>query len=208
MRALVQDGYGAPAAVVRLAEVDEPTPADDQVLVRVVAASVNSLDWRRVRAVPSLVRLDEGLRRPKSPQFGGDAAGVVEAVGKDVSHVKAGDEVFGFRTGCFAELVAGRKFVLKPANLSFEQAAAVPIAAGTALIAVRDKGGVQPGQRVLVNGAGGGVGSYAVQIAKALGAHVTAVTSPQHAEMVKGLGADAVLDYTLHDFTRATSGTT
>jgi NADPH:quinone reductase-like Zn-dependent oxidoreductase len=204
MRAIVQDRYGAPSEVLRLAEVDKPTAADNAVLVRVRATSVNAGDWRRVRAQPSFVRLVEGLRRPKSPQLGGDAAGVVEGVGKNVAHLRVGDEAYGIRTGAFAEYVSGRSFVRKPRNLTFEQAAAVPIAGITALQGLRDKGGLKSGQRVLINGAGGGVGTFAVQLAKAFGAHVTAVTHGDNTDLMRSLGADEVIDYTRDDFTRGT----
>ena len=169
MKAIVQESYGSPS-VLRLGDVDRPTPEDAAVLVRVHAASVNVLDWRRLRGAPFLIRLDEGLRRPKMPLLGVDTAGVVEEVGKDVMHLRRGDEVFGIGKGAFAEYTTGRTFVPKPANLTFEQAAAVPVAGLTALQALRDKGGIQAGYRVLVNGAGGGVGTFTVQIAKALGA--------------------------------------
>ncbi len=202
MKAIVQDGYGSPASVLRLTELDLPPVNDDQVLVRVHAASVNSGDWRRVAASPSLVRLMEGIRAPKTPRLGGDAAGIVEAVGKDVTHLNPGDEVYGYRTGAFGEYVAGRMFAPKPVNLDFQQAAAVPIAAGTALEAVRDKGELQAGQRVLITGAGGGVGTYAVQIAKALGGHVTAVTRADNLEFIRSIGADEAIGYGAGDFTR------
>jgi NADPH:quinone reductase-like Zn-dependent oxidoreductase len=200
MKAVVQSGYGQPATVLRIEEVEKPTPANDQVLVRVVASSVNSGDWRLVLADPFLVRLMSGFRRPKE-RIGGDVAGVVEAVGKHVTHLRPGDEVYGVGSGAFAEYVAGKSLVRKPANLSFEEAAAVPIAALTALQALRDKGGLQAGQRVLINGAGGGVGTFAVQLAKAMGAHVTVTTRPDKAELLRSLGADEVIDYTRHDFT-------
>jgi NADPH:quinone reductase-like Zn-dependent oxidoreductase len=173
------------------------------VLVRVVASSVNAGDWRRVRAQPFLVRTAEGWRRPRSPLFGADAAGVVEEVGAEVTDLRVGDEVMGIRTGAFAEFVCGANFVPKPSNLTFEQAAAVPIAGVTALQALRDHGALQAGQRVMVNGAGGGVGSFAVQIAKAMGAEVTAVTSTDHVELLRSLGADRVIDYTREDATHS-----
>lgn len=201
MRAIVQDRYGAPDHL-RLADVDEPEPTDEQVLVRVRAASLNALDWRRVRAQPWIVRLDSGLRRPRNPLLGADAAGVVEAVGSQVTHVKPGDEVYGLRTGSLAEYVAGKNFVAKPANLGFEQAAAVPVAATTALQAVRDHAQVQPGQHVLVTGAGGGVGHFAMQIAKAYGAEVTASSRTENLELLRSIGADHVVDYTRQDVTR------
>ena len=202
MKALLHERYGSPDDL-RLAEVDQPTADDGRVLVRMRASSVNAGDWRRVRARPFLVRTAEGWRRPKSPLFGADAAGVVEAVGPEVTDLQPGDEVMGIRTGAFAEYVAGANFVPKPANLTFEQAAAVPIAGLTALQALRDHGKLQPGQHVLINGAGGGVGSFAVQIAKALGAHVTASTSSDNVELVRSLGADRVVDYTREDALRS-----
>ena len=185
-------------------EVDVPVPEDGQVLVRVVASSVNAIDWHSLRGAPVLVRLTDGLRRPKSRIRGVDVAGRVEAVGRDVTWAKPGDEVFGARDGAFAEFVVGRTFAPKPANLSFEEAAAIPLAGFTALQAVRDHGRVQPGQRVLVTGAGGGVGSLAVQIAKAHGAHVTAETGGDRVAMVAALGADRVIDRGAEDVARAT----
>lgn len=202
MRAIVQDRYGHPEAVLKLADVDKPALADDAVLVRVRAASVNAGDWRRVLGEPLLVRFIEGIRRPKNRLVGGDAAGGVEAVGSAVTELKPGDEVFGMRRGAFAEYVSGKAFVRKPTNMSFEEAAAVPAAGCTALQAVRDKGAVQKGQHVLINGAGGGVGTFAVQIAKAFGAQVTAVTRTDCLEMVRSLGPDQILDYTREDFSR------
>ena len=202
MKALLHERYGSPDHL-RLAEVDRPIPNEGQVLVRVVAASVNAGDWRRVRAKPWLVRTAEGWRRPKNPLFGADAAGVVEDVGPGVSDLHLGDEVMGIRTGAFAEYVAGANFVPKPVNATFEQAAAVPIAGVTALQALRDHGGLKAGQRVLINGAGGGVGSFAVQIAKAMGAEVTAVTSTDNVEQLRTLGSDRVVDYAREDATRS-----
>jgi NADPH:quinone reductase-like Zn-dependent oxidoreductase len=204
MHAIIQTGYGAPSRVLRLEEVDQPALDDDRVLVRVRASSVNSSDWRQVRAHPYIIRLTLGLRRPRDGHIGGDYAGVVEAVGAKVSNLAVGDEVFGARTGAYADYVAARMAVAKPANLSFEQAAALPVAATTALQAVRDKGAVRAGQRLLVNGAGGGVGHFAVQIAKAFGAEVTATTSTDKIGLVGSLGADHVIDYTREDFTRGT----
>ena len=201
MKAIRQEQYGSPDLLM-LAEVDKPELDDDRVLVRVRASSVNAGDWRQVRANPFFIRFIGGLRRPKSPLVGADAAGVVEAVGDNVTDLHPGDEVMGIRSGAFAEYVCGANFVRKPANLSFEQAAAMPIAAITALQGLRDHGQVQPGQRVLINGAGGGVGTFAVQLAKHLGAEVTAVTTTGNADLVEGLGADRVIDYTREDFTR------
>jgi NADPH:quinone reductase-like Zn-dependent oxidoreductase len=203
MRAIVQNGYGEPGRVLAFAEVDRPVPGENQLLVRVVATSANAGDWRRVYATPFFIRMMIGLRSPKKPQeIGGDAAGVVEAVGPGDTALKIGDEVFGIRSGAFAEYVAGQNFVRKPANLTFEQAATVPIAGVTALQALQKHGNVQPGQKVLINGAGGGVGTFAVQIAKALGAETTAVTSTDKLELMRTLGADHVVDYTRDDFTR------
>lgn len=201
MKAIVKNRYGSPD-VLRVDEVDKPELTDETVLVRVHASSVNAYDWHMLRGKPYLARLDEGLRRPKTAVLGLDVAGIAEAVGKDVTHVKPGDRVFGSRSGAFAEYVSGRNFVPMPSNLSFEQAAAVPTAGQTALQGLRDHGGIKAGQRVLVNGAGGGVGTFAVQIAKAFGAEVTAVTSTRSVELVQSIGADRVIDYTRDDFTR------
>jgi NADPH:quinone reductase-like Zn-dependent oxidoreductase len=205
MKAIIQTGYGPATKVLKMEAVDRPIVEPEQVLVRVYATSVNSGDCRQVIADPVLVRFMSGFRTPRDPKVGGDAAGVVEAVGSAVTHVKPGDEVFGARSGAFAEYVSGKSFVAKPANMTFEQAAAIPIAATTALQAVRDKAGVQNGQQVLINGAGGGVGHFAVQIAKALGAEVTAVTSTDKLELVRSLGADHVVDYTREDFTKGSA---
>jgi NADPH:quinone reductase-like Zn-dependent oxidoreductase len=202
MKAIIQNGYGSPARVLRLDEVDKPTLDPDRALVRVRASSVNSGDWRQVLADPLIVRVMSGLRRPKNPSVGGDFAGVVEAVGADITDVNVGDEVFGIRTGAFADYVATKMAVAKPANMTFEQAAAIPVAALTALQALRDKGEVIAGEQVLINGAGGGVGHFAVQIAKALGAEVTAVTSTDKVELVRSVGADHVIDYRREDYTQ------
>jgi NADPH:quinone reductase-like Zn-dependent oxidoreductase len=203
MKAIVRHRYGSPD-VLALEDVDVPALEDDRVLVRVHAASVNALDWHSLRGLPYLVRMSEGLRKPKTSAMGVDVAGRVEAVGKSVTEFRPGDDVFGARDGAFAEYVSAREKMLvrKPPNLTFEQAAAVPVAAITALQAVRDKGQLQPGQRVLINGAGGGVGTFAVQLAKAFGGDVTAVTSPENLDMVRSIGADRVLDYTREDFTK------
>jgi NADPH:quinone reductase-like Zn-dependent oxidoreductase len=179
---------------------------DDSVLVRVCAASINAYDLHMMRGSPSLVRLMAGLRKPKSSAMGVDMAGEVEAVGKNVTQFRVGDEVFGSRTGSLGEYVrCTDKSALapKPAGISFEQAAAVPMAATTALQGLRDKGHIGPGRRVLINGASGGVGTFAVQIAKALGAHVTAVCSTRNVEQARSLGADEVIDYTKEDFTKS-----
>lgn len=204
MQAIVRHKYGSPD-VLELKDIDKPVVDDDSVLVRVRAASVNPYDWHFMRGLPYIVRMGEGLRKPKSTISGVDVAGHVEAVGKNVTQFQPGDEVFGQRGGAFAEYVcAGEKnFVLKPANLTFEQAAAVPMAGFTALQGLRDKGQIQPGQRVLINGAAGGVGTFAVQIAKAFGAHVTGVCSTRNVDMVRSIGADQVVDYTQEDFTRS-----
>lgn len=170
MRAIVQDAYGSPDVVLTMADVDEPVVGDDGVLVRVRAASVNAGDWRRVRASPFIIRLSEGLRKPKDPLLGVDVAGVVERVGANVTHLRPEDEVYGVGKGAFAEYISSSWFVPKPVNLTFEQAAAVPVAGLTALQALRGKGRIEPGQSVLVNGAGGGVGTFVVQISKALSA--------------------------------------
>ena len=203
MKAIVQDRYGSPKRL-KLVEIAQPTVDDDGVLVRVRAASVNPLDWHIMRGLPYLVRLGDGWRGPQNPVRGVDVAGIVEAVGKNVTEFHAGDEVFGHRSGSFAEFVSGKEsnFALKPARLTFEQAAAVPVAGYTALQGLRDKGQVKPGQRVLVNGAAGGVGTFAVQIAKAFGAEVTGVCSARNVDLVQSLGADRVIDYAKEDFTR------
>ena len=206
MRAFTLRSYGSPDRF-DLVETDTPVPADDEVLVRVRATSVNPYDWHYMRGEPSIVRLMPGfgLRAPKFTILGCDMAGQVEAVGKSVTGFRPGDEVFGLlESGGFAEYVSVRaaNLVRKPANLSYEQAAAVPMAAVTALLAVRDVGGVKPGQQVLVNGASGGVGTFAVQIARALGASVAGVCSARHVDLVRSLGAEEVIDYGTADFTR------
>ena len=201
MKAIVKDRYGSPD-VLRVEKVEKPEPNEEQVLVRVHASSVNAHDWHMLRGKPYIARLSEGLRRPKSPSLGLDVAGVVEAVGAAVTHVGPGDRVFGSRSGAFAEYVAGKTMVPMPENLTFEQAAAVPTAGLTALQGLRDKGGIRSGQRVLIIGAGGGVGSMAVQIAKAFEAEVTATTSPRALDVVRSLGADQVIDRTAEDVTR------
>lgn len=206
MKAVVRRRWGRARDVVETAAVPKPEPADDEVLVRVRASSINRSDYYSLGGVAVLMRpMIGGFLRPKGERIGGDFAGIAEAVGKDVTDVLPGDEVFGVRDGAFAEYVAVKKAVArKPANLSFEEAAAVPIAALTALEALRDKGDLKPGQRVLVNGASGGVGTFAVQLAKALGAAaVTAVCSPRNVERARSLGADRVIDYTRQDYTRS-----
>jgi NADPH:quinone reductase-like Zn-dependent oxidoreductase len=203
MKAIVQEEYGSPDTL-ELREVEKPVLGDDDVLVRVRAASLNSLDWRHMRGHPYLVRMGAGWRKPENPGRGVDVAGVVEEVGKNVTQFQPGDEVYGQRTGSLAEFLVGtaERFAAKPASLTFEQAAAVPCAAMTALQGLRDKAQVKPGQKVLINGAGGGVGTFAVQIAKWLGAEVTAVSGPDKVDMVRSIGADRVIDYTQEDFTR------
>jgi NADPH:quinone reductase-like Zn-dependent oxidoreductase len=203
MKAIVRTTYGSPD-VLKLQEVDKPALAEDGVLVRVRAAALNAGDWYALTGTPLVARVQQGLLKPKSRLLGTDFAGTVEAVGRDVTQFQPGDEVFGGRSGAFAEYVSVRVAVApKPANLTFEQAAAVPVAALTALQGLRDKGQMQPGHKVLINGASGGVGTFAVQIARALGAEVTAVCSTRNVELVHSLGADHVIDYTREDFTRS-----
>jgi len=206
MKAIVRSKYGSPD-VLELREIEKPAVEDDHVLVRVQAASVNAGDWHSMRGKPYIIRLMlGGLFKPrtKNAVLGGDLAGRVEAVGGNVTEFQPGDEVFGMSIRTFAEYVSVRRvgIVRKPANLTFEQAAAVPVAAITALQGLRDKGHIRPGQKVLINGASGGVGTFAVQIAKSFGADVTAVCSPRNVDMVRSLGADRVIDYTREDFTR------
>ena len=202
MKAIIIDRYGAPE-VFRLEEVDKPVAGDGQVLVRVRASSVNPADWHLLTGRPKLFRAAFGLLRPKHRILGADFAGQVEAVGANVTRFVPGDEVYGLTTaGAYAEYVAVAEAELapRPVNLTFEQAAEVPLAGGTALQAIRDQGKVQPGQKVLINGASGGVGTFAVQIAKADGAEVTGVCSTANVEMVRSIGADHVIDYTRDDF--------
>ena len=204
MKAIVRDRYGPPADVLGLREVELPEIADDQVLVRVHASSVNPAEWYGVTG-PYFVRVfGMGLRRPNSTTVGADLAGRVEAVGNDVTELQPGDQVFGTSGASWAEYAPAReeRLVWMPANVSFEEAAAVPIAAITALQGLRDHGTLEPGQKVLINGASGGVGTYAVQLAKVLGADVTAVCSTRNVEQTRSLGADRVIDYTQEDFTR------
>src|SRR3954454_8745451 len=203
MKAIVYCDYGV--ANLKLKDVEKPAPNDDQVLVKVRATSVNPYDWHFVEGTPKLMRLGVGLRKPKDTRLGVDYAGTVEAVGKSVTRFKPGDEVFGGKTGAFADYVcvrADRLIATKPANITFEEAGSVDIAGVTALQAVRDKGKVQPGQRILINGASGGVGTFAVQIGKSLGANVTGVCSTRNVDLVRSLGADHVIDYTKEDFTK------
>jgi NADPH:quinone reductase-like Zn-dependent oxidoreductase len=206
MKAILYRCYGSPD-VLKLEETPKPTPAADELLVRVHAASVNPLDWHYMTGSPYIMRLGAGLGAPKDPRMGVDFAGTVEAVGQHVTRFKPGDEVFGGRDGAFAEYVTVREtraVALKPPNMSFEQAAALPIAGITALQALRDKARVHAGQKVLINGASGGVGTFAVQIAKSLGAEVTGVCSTRNLQMVRSIGADHVIDYTREDFTKGT----
>ena len=202
MKAIVYREYG-PADVLRCEEVEKPVPRAGEVLIRVRAASVNPVDWHFMRGEPYFVRLMTGLRKPKIATLGVDVAGEVEAVGSGVTEFKAGDAVFGGCFAAFAEYVRAPAawLALKPANVPFEHAAAAPAAAYTALQGLRDHGRIAPGQRVLINGAAGGVGTFAVQMAKAFGAHVTGVCSTANVEMVRSIGADRVIDYTREDFT-------
>jgi NADPH:quinone reductase-like Zn-dependent oxidoreductase len=204
MRAITYIEYGPPD-VLQFTEVAKPTPKDDEVLIKIRAASVNPLDWHFMRGTPHLIRIHSGLRRPKATRLGVDVAGQIEAVGKNVTQFQPGDEVFGACKGAFAEYVCAseRLLVLKPANVTFEQAAAVPVAALSALQGLRDKGQIQPGQKVLINGASGGVGTFAVQIAKSFGAEVTGVCSTRNADMVRSIGGSHVVDYTQEDFTKS-----
>ena len=203
MKAIVQNKYGSPD-VFELKEIDKPiVKKDDDVLVRVHAAALHAGDYFIMRGVPYVVRMFAGWPNPKNHIPGYDVAGHVEAIGKNVTRLRPGDEVFGLCNGTCAEYVCGAEdeFMLKPANLTLEQAAAVPMSALTALLGLRDAGKVQPGHKVLINGASGGVGTFAVQIAKAFGAEVTGVCSTRNVEMVRSIGADHVIDYTEEDFT-------
>jgi NADPH:quinone reductase-like Zn-dependent oxidoreductase len=204
MKGLVARCYGAPD-VLTVEQVAKPTPADDQLLVKVHAAALNPVDWHAMRGSPYIIRLSSGLGAPKDVRVGVDFAGTVEAVGKGVTRFKPGDEVFGGADGAVAEYVVvreSRAVTPKPANVTFEQAASVPVAALTALQGLRDKGQIKAGQKVLINGASGGVGTFAVQIAKHFGAAVTGVCSTRNVELVRSLGADRVIDYTQEDFAR------
>jgi NADPH:quinone reductase-like Zn-dependent oxidoreductase len=208
MKAITYTRYGSPD-VLRLEEVEKPSPGANEVLVKICAASVNAYDWRYVRANPFLVRLVGGLFRPRNPRLGADIAGRVEAVGSAVTQFRPGDEVYGdlaaSGNGAFAEYIAvpEQALALKPANLTYEQAAAVPMAAVTALQALRDCGKIRAGHKVLINGASGGVGTFAVQIAKAFGAEVTAVCGTRNVALMRSLGADQIIDYKREDFTRS-----
>ncbi len=204
MKAIVRRCYGPPD-VLALEEIAKPVPAEDQLLVRIRAASVNPADWHYVRGEPYLLRMDAGFGAPRNPRVGIDFSGIVEAVGKDVTRFEPGDEVFGGSNGSLAEYIVideDGNLTRKPANISFDEAAAVNVGALTSLQALRDGGGVKAGQKVLINGSSGGVGTYAVQLAKWLGAEVTAVCSTRNVELVRSLGADHVVDYTKEDFTQ------
>jgi len=204
MKAIVQDKYGS-VDVLETRDLDKPQIGDDEVLVRVHAASVHIGDWVLITGSPFVMRFATGLRKPKTAVPGTDVAGTIEAVGKDVTDHRTGDEVFGWCAGAFAEYASApaNQFIAKPANLTFEQAAAVGVSATTALQLLRDNGNLQPGQKVLINGASGGVGTFAVQIAKAFGAEVTGVTSTKNVDLVCAIGADHVVDYTAEDFTKS-----
>jgi NADPH:quinone reductase-like Zn-dependent oxidoreductase len=204
MKAIVYEKYGPPD-VLQLKEVPKPVPKEDEVLIKVYAASINAYDWHFLRADPFFIRLMiGGLLKPKKQGLGADVAGLVEAVGSVITQFQPGDEVFGFGESTYAEYTCAKEnaIALKPSNLSFAQAAAVPMAALTALQALRDAGAIQSGQKVLVQGASGGVGTYAVQIAKSFGAEVTAVCSTRNVDMLRSMGADHVIDYKKEDFTR------
>src|SRR5216684_2959488 len=205
MKAAVYTRYGPPDVVVQIADVEKPIPKDNEVLIQVRAASVNPLDWHFMRGTPYFVRIMTGLRKPKITRLGVDVAGQVEAVGGNIKQFKPGDEVFGSCRGAFAEYACTSEsaLVTKPNNVTFEQAASAPVAAFTALQGLRDKGQIRPGQKGLINGAAGGVGTFAVQIAKWFGADVTGVCSTRNVDMVRSIGADHVIDYTREDFTKS-----
>ncbi|HET8921864.1 MAG TPA: NAD(P)-dependent alcohol dehydrogenase [Candidatus Acidoferrum sp.] len=209
MKAIVYQGFGSPD-ILRCEEIDKPIPGDDEVLIKVRAASVNPLDWKLMKGGPFILRLLLGVGTPKIRRPGVDVAGQVEAVGRNVTQFKPGDEVFGTCRGAFAEYATSRSvpgmksvLVIKPLKVTFEQAASAPVAALTALQGLRDKGRIQQGQRVLINGAAGGVGTFAVQIAKSFGANVTGVCSTSNVDMVRSIGADQVIDYNHQDFTKS-----
>jgi len=204
MKAIVYYAYGSPD-VLKREEIEKPVPGDEEVLLRVCAASVNPLDWHYMRGTPYFLRILTGLRKPKVTRLGLDVSGEVEAVGRNVTQFKPGDQVFGTCSGAFAEyaVTSQSALVMKPDNVTFEQAASVPVAAFTALQGLRDKGQIQPGQKVLMNGAAGGVGTFAVQIAKSMGAEVTGVCSTRNLDMVRSIGADRVIDYSQQDFTKS-----
>jgi NADPH:quinone reductase-like Zn-dependent oxidoreductase len=203
MKAIVYYNYGSPD-VLKCEEIEKPAAGDNEVSIKVRAASVNPLDWHFMRGAPYVVRIMTGLLKPKVTRLGVDVAGQVEAVGRNVTQFKPGDEVFGACRGAFAEYActAESAVVMKPDNVTFEQAGSVHVAALTALQGLRDKGRIQPGQKVLINGAAGGVGTFAVQIAKSFGAEVTGVCSTRNVDMVRSIGADRVIDYTQEDFTK------
>jgi NADPH:quinone reductase-like Zn-dependent oxidoreductase len=203
MKAILFHAYGPPD-VLRYEEIAKPAARADEVLIRVRAASVNPFDWHLMRGSPVFLRAQTGLVAPKDPRLGVDLAGEVEATGRNVTQFKPGDEVFGTGRGAFAEYVCARedRLALKPANVTFEQAAAVPVAGCTALQGLRDKGLIQPGHKALINGAAGGVGTFAVQLAKSFGAEVTGVCSTRNMDLVRSIGAERVIDYTREDFTR------
>ena len=204
MKAVVYYNYGSPD-VLKCEEIEKPTAGDNEVLIKVRAASVNPFDWHFMRGTPYIVRIQAGLRKPKVTRLGVDVAGQVEAVGRNVTQFKPGDEVFGACRGAFAEYACASEsaLVMKPDNVTFEQAASAPVAAFTALQGLRDKGQIQPGHKVLINGAAGGVGTFAVQIAKSFGADVTGVCSTRNVDMVRSIGADRVIDYTQEDFAKS-----
>ena len=204
MKAILFTQYGSPD-VLQLAEVEKPAPNENQVLVKVVAAAANPLDWHRMRGEPFIARMGEGLRKPQDTRLGADIAGRVEAVGRNITEFKPGDEVFGAGgAGGFAEYVCTREknLALKPRNVSFEEAAAAPVVGFTAIQGFRHAGEIRTGQKVLVNGAAGGIGTFAVQFAKSCGAEVTGVCSTRNLDMVRSIGADHMVDYTREDFTR------
>jgi NADPH:quinone reductase-like Zn-dependent oxidoreductase len=204
MEAVVYTQYGSPD-VLQLMGIEKPTPKEDEVLIRIHAASVNAYDWHMLRAKPFIARFVSGLFKPKNKILGADFAGNIEAVGRNIQQYHSGDEVYGCRQGSLAEYMCSRedRLAMKPINLSFEQAAAAPMAALTALQALRDVGHIHSGHKVLINGAGGGVGTFAVQIAKSFGAEVTAVCSTRNLDMARSIGADHVIDYTKEDFTKS-----
>src|SRR5438477_8411033 len=203
MKAITYHRYGSPD-VLEYEDIEKPAPGDNEVLIKVRAASVNPFDWHFMRGSPYFLRIVAGLRKPKMTRLGVDVAGQVEAVGRNVTQFKPGDEVFGVCREAFAEYArtSESSLVMKPGNVTFEQAASVPAAAITALQGLRDKGKIQRGQQVLINGASGGVGTFAVQIAKSFGADVTGVCSTRNVEMVRSIGADHVVDYTKQDYTK------
>ena len=208
MKAILFPKYGSPD-VLQLTEVEKPTPTENQVLIKVIAAAVNPLDWHGMRGEPFIARIGNGIRKPKDQRLGADIAGRVEAVGKNVTELKPGDEVFGaIGAGGFAEYACTREknLALKPGNISFEEAAAAPVVGLTAIQGFRHAGGVRAGQKVLINGAAGGIGTFAVQYAKSCGAEVIGVCSTRTVDLVRSIGADHVIDYTREDFTRTGQG--